>query len=151
LKALSELPALEFLWLNNTQLLPQYYSDIAKLSHVKILNLSACDLDDSSLKYVGQMNQLTDLKLSRNTRLSNASLKSLRGLTHLKFLNLDTPKVTLKGLQDLKEMPLREIVISNFAWAKESKEIARTFPHTLVISPESKNTPDVRFLYSPLK
>ncbi|MCH2207616.1 MAG: c-type cytochrome [Lentisphaerales bacterium] len=67
------------------------------------LNLSKFQIDDSSLKTVGQLKNLIYLYLD-NTAVTDKGLTSLQSLSNLEYLNLYNTAVTDKGLQKLTSL-----------------------------------------------
>jgi len=61
---------------------------IARLTQLKILNLSSCDITDNGLAWLEDLKDLRVLNLSYCNRISGEGLKHLRGLTHLMYLDL---------------------------------------------------------------
>lgn len=61
---------------------------IARLTQLKVLNLSSCDITDRGLVWLKDLKNLRVLNLSYCNRLSDAGLKHLRALSSLIHLDL---------------------------------------------------------------
>lgn len=75
------------------------------------LNLAGTELDDESLKIIGQLPQLRKLHLERN-RISDQGLSKLSNLLHLEYLNVFGNSITDQGMVHLSKLPkLKELFI----------------------------------------
>ena len=68
------------------------------------LDLGGKPLKDNLLEVVGQLSNLTSLKLNK-TEITDEGVKHLKKLKHLEVLNLYGTEITDKSLNTLKEMP----------------------------------------------
>jgi hypothetical protein len=77
------------------------------LPQLTYLNLSSCDITNSGLQYLLDLQQIKVLNLSYCHRLTDIGLKTLKGLPHLVFLDLQgVLKVTNGGLSKIRRSGL---------------------------------------------
>ena len=75
------------------------------------LRLSGCDISDQDLLWIGRLGELRTLFLD-HTGVTDAGVKNLSALRHLKLLNLVETRVTVQVLPVLGEMPsLRKVYL----------------------------------------
>ena len=133
---LAELPLLEVLDLNTTEVGDQTLSYVANLQ-LTDLNLSGSRITSEGLKYLSSMTSLRTLNLSgtqiddegvahlasltnlrtllvTNTSITDEGLKHLRGLHGLRFLSLTWTAVTEEGIHELlRQLPeLDELAVA---------------------------------------
>ena len=76
---------------------------------VVAVRLAGTDVGDDDLIRIGKLKRLQMLDL-RDTRISDAGLRHLRGLRDLKLLVLTGTKVSDRGLSELENMPQLEVL-----------------------------------------
>lgn len=89
------------------------------------LSLSRSDIQDSHLEVVGQLPNLTRLKIDQ-TAISDAGIEYLLSLENLEYLNIYGTQVSDQGLEKLLEMPsLKKLYLWQSKVSPEAAEKAR--------------------------
>jgi len=80
---------------------------LKKLPQLAYLNLSSCDITNSGLPFLLEMQNLRVLNLSYCHRLTDLGLRTLKGLPHLAFLDLQgVLKITKAGMSKIRKTGL---------------------------------------------
>ncbi len=106
LAVLANLPNLEWLALNHTQITDGGLEHIQSLSNLRRLWLADTQVGDEGLGHLSGLKGLEGLWLG-NTLVTNAGLEHLQPLTHLRSLSLEGTQVSDAGLSQLE--PLNEL------------------------------------------
>ena len=93
--------------------------NLSSLPRLEMLNLEGCDqFTDAGLRHVSGLRHLRDLRLSE-TKVTDKGLDALRGLRELKHLSLEQTAVTdaglanLASLKQLEELWLMDTAVTN--------------------------------------
>ncbi len=97
--------------LSDEQITDASLEGLEEVPHVEWLYLQGTQISDEALRTVGRLSELTRLHLE-NTGITDAGLPHLRQLDRLEYLNLYGTQVSDEGLQILSEMPnLRRVYL----------------------------------------
>lgn len=134
LAALAGAKNLEWLNLADTMISVEDLEEVAKITSLKKLQLSNCNIEDGAIEILKELPKLKELDLSR-TKVNLAMLKELSKITSLEILDLnnsgidDSLLVSLADLcpnlevVDLKETVVTEKGVSQLAKMKSLKTI----------------------------
>ncbi len=106
LTVLGNLPDLEWLALNHTQITDAGLDHVQNLSNLRRLWLAHTQVGDEGLRHLNGLDKLEGLCLDQ-TRVTDAGLEHLRPLIHLRSLSLEGTQVSDAGLSQLE--PLNEL------------------------------------------
>ena len=125
---------------------------LATLQSVRDLSMRGAKLDDTALSNIGKMMSLERLNISGSPKVTDAGLKHLTRLRHLRYIDLAGCKVTANGLLVLKGLPLRQVDVLNVqVSAKDVERLRKDFPRVNIqlIKPQDKT--DLIKLFAPLR
>jgi len=100
-------PKLEMLILSNVDLHGADFARLAALPHLGCLALHNCNLVDGDIKALSSCKHIFNLDISKNMRLTSASLPSIKNMKELEILFVDTTSIRPADLPTIKELPLR--------------------------------------------
>jgi WD40 repeat protein/Leucine-rich repeat (LRR) protein len=105
-KAIGKLTSLRSLAINSSDLSDEHLKEIAKLSGLVSLELSACPhLTGPGLAVLATLSRLEELHL-KGARMDSAGLRALVGLKKLRALSLQSTLVADEGLEVLGKLPV---------------------------------------------
>jgi hypothetical protein len=111
--------------------------NITRFDSLTELKLSNTLISDDDLKAIGKLSKLERLDLTGNKHVTDRGLEYLKGLKHLTHLDIRRTSVTTQGLRQLKELPLRRIVLPEPAYTQSQlREIGKCCK--LIWKPEGK-------------
>jgi len=152
LKQLSTLQHLENLRLSQNTLKQDNLKYLADMRALNFLALARCNLKASALQEISKCTGLKSLDISGNPDLDDQSLKCLASLKKLTCLSTAKTRVTLKGIMQLKGVPLAVLMCSDRQFtAAEVKILTSAFPG-LIVSQKTFVRPvdgDTRTLFAP--
>lgn len=91
---------------------------ITRFAGLTELKLSNTLISDDDLKAIGKLSKLERLDLTGNKHVTDRGLQYLKGLKYLTHLDIRRTSVTTQGLRQLKELPLRRIVLPEPAYTQ---------------------------------
>ncbi|MBY0546685.1 MAG: hypothetical protein K2W95_05305 [Candidatus Obscuribacterales bacterium] len=113
-------PSLYYLGVHNTNVTDAGLVGVEKLSDLKYLNVSRCDVGDVTMKRVSKMPRLSLIDACY-TNVTDAGIKSLESLSELDTLSVMNTKVTEKCLPGLAlKKKLGKICIKGMPASKET-------------------------------
>lgn len=149
LKIVADLIHLQRLEIVNCKSVKGYgYSFLKKNKTLRSLNLFTCIGEDKTLKSLGELTQLTNLSLPQHS--NNSTLKSIAGLTNLRYLSISNTAVTDEGIKHLKALHnLDYLVLGETPLTYRSIPRINAIPnlsriyitHTLITAEEAKRLP----------
>jgi len=152
LHALRATKSLRSLAVNDNAISPgcyKYFAELPPLTHLSVRN---CSLTDEVLKYIGQIKTLEDLTLTANSKLTDEGLKNLRGLKHLRSMDVADAKLTAQGVEQLKGLPLKQLTLPKPLLDASAKRLQAAFPHTHIYSGVAgRVTADDKMLFAPFR
>src|SRR5262249_46029726 len=83
------------------------FSVLARLTSLRELDLSNCQITDATLSHLRKLSKLSDLDLS-GAKISDAGLDALLGLKELTVLKLEGTEITDAGVAKLLTIPTLE-------------------------------------------
>ena len=153
LKQLATMKTLTSLSLSHSSIEPSNFKYLTNMHQLRELTASYCQLTDQGLSYISQCKSLRALNISANARLTDESLKYLLPLKNLRHLSLDDTDCSLKGLLQLKGLPLTALVTPGKPYTgKDLALLRRTFPDLQQLQTTHRRTMDAEdsTLYAPL-
>jgi hypothetical protein len=153
LKDICKLKRLAVLIMCDDNLDESSFSYLPKLPELQTLRVCHVHHSDTTIKYVGQCKGLIDLDLSGSNTVNDNNIKFLANLKKLKSLKLHNTRVTIKGLQQLKGVPLNFIKVSKGVYKNnELESLRRTFPGVEIFYTSDKGDidGDNNVLFAPL-
>jgi hypothetical protein len=134
LEMVADLPYLDNLTLDETQISDQGFVHLKKLKNLKVLWLNGTKIEDNGLRSLATLTELTDLHL-RDTNITDAGLEHLSGLINLdEWLNLRDTKVSDAGLKHLRGLKkLDQLVLNGTNVTEEgARSLHRYLPDTMI-------------------
>jgi|GEM_PF-939207 hypothetical protein len=117
-KYISTLSELTVLDLDKNGLDDSIGKELSKLAHIDDLGLKATNVSDACLDEVAKMKSITQLRLGSNRGITDRGIAKLVALKNLKLLDVTDTKVTPKGLEPLKSLPLKVLKVRRESWSK---------------------------------
>ena len=103
IKAISQMPSLEYLNLNGSKVDPAWLPLLGKLPRLASLSLNECEIDAKTLALIPKyLPNLTQLQF-RFTKLDDKMIEPLTQMKQLKFLDMQRSGVTRFAAESLKE------------------------------------------------
>ncbi len=126
-----------------------YLAEIPKLTR---LGLYKSRLTNGGIKLICKSKLLTNLKLAGNKKLNDDCLQYLATLRHLQVLDLRETAITLKGLEQLKGLPLYTIELPNAHYrAGEIAQLQKCFPRANLVCRSEVVDKDNKVIFAPLR
>lgn len=130
-KYLSTLSELNVLDLDKNNLDDSIGKELSKLTRIDDLGLKATKVSDACLNEVVKMKTITQLRLGANAGITDRGIAKLVALKNLKLLDVTDTKVTPKGLEVLKSLPLQVLKVRRSSWSKAQLDrLKSVFPKT---------------------
>jgi hypothetical protein len=152
LKQLAALKNLKNLRLSENKIEVENLHYLSSFSALQSLTIAHCALTSAAMKYLGQCTSLTYLDLSSNQDIDDQSLKYLRGLKKLKQLRVHDTGVDVRGLLQLKGLPLKNIEVTKSMYKKDDIDnLQKAFPGVVLsMSGKRELDQDNKVLLAPL-
>lgn len=148
LEASKDLRHLDLSW---TSISPELGPALKKFPRLVTLFVARGKLKDQDLPAFAALSNLEHLKLSENADITDSGIKALLPLKHLRSIEVSDTKVTPAGLTQLKELPIREIVVdARHCDAAGKKLLKSTFPNAVLSIETRGNTSIPIEVFSPL-
>ncbi|MBP6747022.1 hypothetical protein KA344_17455 [bacterium] len=110
----------------------EYFSGYPKLT---TLDVGRCHPNEQAIKCIAKCTNLTDLDISGNQTVNDRNIKYLTSLKQLKSLRLFGTNVSLNGLAQLKDLPLKQIVLPEREYDSARLDAVRkVFPQAKLIA-----------------
>jgi Leucine-rich repeat (LRR) protein len=101
------------------------------------LDVGRCHPNEQAIKSIAKCTNLTDLDISGNRTVNDRNIKYLTALKQLTSLRLFGTSVSLNGLAQLKDLPLRQIVLPQRDYEPAQLDALRkVFPQAKLIAKE---------------
>ena len=161
---IGKLPNLQQLYLSGSEIDPNAVARMKNLNHLKnldvtdskgvskliielqksksitYLKLKKCALQRSDLEAISKIKCLKILDIKNNLAVSDSSLKAILSLRNLKELNLEYCPITVRGITQMKALPLKKLTITNNNFSPaEIRSLKRDFPN-IVIRPVQRES-----------
>lgn len=116
------------------------------------LDVGRCHPSEQAIKSIAKCKNLIDLDISGNRTVNDHTIKYLTSLKRLESIRLFGTNVSLNGLAQLKDLPLKLIVLPEREYEKDKLDAVRKlFPHTSLIKKgESKLNKNEETIFAPL-
>jgi hypothetical protein len=112
---------------------PDLTQNLTNFPKLACLFLARSHVKDSDLHNIAKIKTLEHLKISSNSGITDSGIGSLATLKHLRTLELGDTKVTPKGLQALKGLPIAVLWLdSRYGDATNMAMLRKTFPHAVL-------------------
>jgi uncharacterized protein (TIGR03067 family) len=102
LEAVKRLSGLRALYLQSTPITDAGLVHLQALKKLQTLSLDFTEITDAGLAKLGSLTSLETLSLENTIGITDAALPQLRSMTHLREVNLDGTKITVEGIQALR-------------------------------------------------
>ncbi|MFA7336332.1 MAG: hypothetical protein WC028_06070 [Candidatus Obscuribacterales bacterium] len=139
-KAFKDLTGLKKLHTINiplNELTPETYELFKAYPKLTSLDVGRCHPSEQAIKSIAKCINLTDLDISGNQSVNDRNIKYLTALKQLKTLKLFGTNVSLDGLAQLKDLPLKLIVLPEREYDRAKLDAVRKlFPHAKLIAKE---------------
>jgi hypothetical protein len=139
-KAFKDLTGLKNLHTINiplNELTPETYELFSGYPKLTSLDVGRCHPNEQAIKSIAKCTNLTDLDISGNRTVNDRNIKYLTALKQLTSLRLFGTSVSLNGLAQLKDLPLRQIVLPQRDYEPAQLDALRkVFPQAKLIAKE---------------
>ncbi len=151
-KDLTGLKKLNTINIPMNELTPDTYELFSAYPKLTSLDVGRCHPSEQAIKSIAKCTNLTDLDISGNRTVNDRTIKYLTPLKQLKSIRLYGTNVSLKGLAELKDLPLKLIVLPEREYEKDKLDaLSKIFPHTSLIKKgESKLNKNEETIFAPL-
>jgi hypothetical protein len=154
-KAFKDLTGLKKLHTINiplNQLTPDTYELFSAYPKLTSLDVGRCHPSEQAIKSIAKCTNLIDLDVSGNRTVNDRTIKYFTALKQLKSIRLYSTNVSLEGLAELKDLPLKQIVLPERENEKDKLDALRkVFPHAnLIKKGQNKLTGGDEALFAPL-
>jgi hypothetical protein len=104
----------------------RYLPELPALEH---LLLSHTNVTNKGLKYIAGCKNLIRLDLSKNPGVDDGGVQYLKQLTKMRTLSLDDTSLSCKGIAQLKNLELTDLVLTKLKYSPaELAQLHKTFP-----------------------
>ncbi len=145
-KAFKDLTGLKKLHTINiplNELTPDTYELFSAYPKLTTLDVGRCHPSEQAIKSIAKCTNLIDLDLSGNRTVNDRTIKYLKSLKQLKSIRLYGTNVSLEGLAELKDLPLKQIVLPEREYEKDKLDaVSKVFPHANLIKKGQKKFTD---------
>jgi len=150
-------PKLGIVSFSNVDMHGADFAKLANLPQLTSVALHNCCLDDADVKAISACVQVGSLDISKNPRITDASLVSIKNMKKLECLDIDSTSVKTDALPVLKVLPLH---LLNFDSGKvdmaTAKKLFAAFPflkNQKIVFPKMHGgvTNDEKMLFAPTK
>lgn len=154
-KAFKDLTGLKKLHTINiplNELTPDAYELFSVFPKLTTLDVGRCHPSEQAIKSIAKCTNLIDLDVSGNRTVNDRTIKYLTTLKQLKSIRLYGTNVSLNGLAELKDLPLKQIVLPEREYEKDKLDaVSKLFPNTnLIKKGHSKLTGGDEAIFAPL-
>lgn len=153
LAKLNRLKQLHTLRLNETSIKEDNLKYLCNFPNLQRLFLNSCYLSDNGVTCLtNYCPKLSNLSLSGNTKITNASVPKLVSLKKLKHLSLNDTSISFAGLKKLSGLGLESLRLSRKEYSQaQENEIKKLFPKiTLHWTGLGELSKDTKQLFAPL-
>jgi Leucine-rich repeat (LRR) protein len=152
LKQLGPLKKLKVLRLSGDVVKEENFQYLTQFPALQYLDLSHVGLSEAGLKYIGLCGQIVALDISTNKLIDDQSIKHLLRLKKLSCLTIRGTSISVKGVLQLKALPLKLIVLPGSHYKKEDLDVLKkALPRVEIIMPANGPVDsDTKQLYAPL-
>ncbi|MFA6208386.1 MAG: hypothetical protein WCT03_05800 [Candidatus Obscuribacterales bacterium] len=134
-KDLAHLKKLRAINIPLNDLVPEAYECFSGYPNLTELDVGRCHPNDQAMKSIAKCTNLIDLDISGNQTVNDQNIKYLVTLKHLKTLKLFGTSVSLTGLAQLKDLPLKLVMLPQRVYEPAKlAAISKVFPHTKLIA-----------------
>lgn len=151
-KDLTNLKKLRAINIPLNDLVPEAYECFSGYPYLTELDVGRCHPNDQAMKSIAKCTTLTNLDLSGNQTVNDQNIKYLVTLKHLKTLKLFGTSVSLTGLAQLKDLPLKLVTLPQRVYEPgKLAAISKVFPHTELIAKGREKINDTdQAIFAPL-
>ncbi len=154
-KAFKDLAGLKKLHTINiplNELTPDTYELFSAYPKLTTLDVGRCHPSEQAIKSIAKCTKLIDLDVSGNRTVNDRTIKHLTALKQLKSIRLYGTNVSLEGLAELKDLPLKQIVLPEREYEKDKLDaLCKVFPHAnLIKKGQKKFTSGDEAIFAPL-
>lgn len=152
LSELKDAKDLELLDIGQNPLRPEVFKLFSQFPKLKLLNVSRSRLSDAQMSEIAKCKSLEELRMSQ-TAVTSKGFALLRNLPKLQSLDVVRTSVGLKDILQLKGLPLKSLMVSNYGhvWTpQETKMIETTFPGVRLQIKQGKVDSDTNAIFAPI-
>ena len=145
------MPNLKELFVPQCDIQPKNLIFLSKMPKLASLDLSQTHLTLSGARSLGACTNLVQLTLRRNSSFDDDCLRCLASLKKLRYLDVTGTQVTVKGLESIKGLSLKELWVERAILQKDEAKLQKLFPSAVLKAPGVESmTPETKHIYAPL-
>lgn len=151
LDAVANIKTLEWLDLGLNQLSPAAWKAIGRMSHLKTLAVTRTGADDSALAEISKLQELDNLSICENKKISAKGLALLKNCKKLRTIDASRCNLSANDFVGLAGMKLDSLTISGRYMTKaDLAKIHNALPRT-IIGNKDVDDQNTNYLFSPLR
>jgi hypothetical protein len=125
---------------------------LPSLKHLETLNMARTGLTDSALIELAKCENLRELHIGSNPKLTDGGMKALLPMKNLRYLDVRKTKLTLRGLRNIAGVKLYFLgVPQSLSQQTNLKELMKVFPGVQLFLENNEVPDEIRKTYAPIK